>query len=796
MPHPFLPGPDYLHNPSYIGFDPTQSDMDYGQNLPEESEDFVVGQKAGDFMGSPADDEPFDFYENLAERLDETTLDTLANKLLEEISDDRASRAELENTWSLCIKYLGWKVEEFSNKPFNRCSAAYDDTMSTAVMNCLALLMNELFPPSGPAKSEVEGYPSKMMDDRGTRVSMFINYFLTKMDQPYYHDSYRMIMYAVIFGTAFRKVVMDPILKRPLARFIPPQNLIIDNDAPSLLEASRITQELILTRKDILIRQRDGIYLKDTIPDNEENDDTLSKVNRAIKGIEGVKDPQLDKKSAFRFYECHVDRDPLDIKDDFYVSEDDENIPRPYIIEICVSTKKIASIKRNWDINDNNFKRKECFVPYIFIPGLGSYGMGLAQIMGSNAIALTDILRQQIDAGTLKNFPGGLIQKGFRIEQNDKAIGPSEFLQIDTGGAPIRDALMLMPYNEPSSVLAQLRNDLKNDTLNNAGAAQQISQMATGNTSEGTILAQIEVQNRVPSVVLRSMHNSLGFELRILKSLFGEYFNEPYPFNVPGNSYTIMKEDFSDNINTIPVSDPNIVSTRQRIIINEMLVRIAKENPTMFDVREANKRLLESLKVDGIDKLMPEPEQIMPLDPITENMNIINGKGARASIEQNNEAHILVHSQLLQNPMIAQDQQKMAIIQAHISEHNAFMYLVQMQQAMGLQMPQAQMLQDPQVQNQIAMMAAQAAQQMMQQQQAQNPPPLDPNMVMLKDIEQRREESLLKHEDAQLKAETEAYKAQTKFESDKLKMDVEKELADDKNKVSLAIADMKQKKSE
>jgi hypothetical protein len=776
--------PQYLENPAYFDFnvDP----------LPPELQDFVIGEEeAGEPENLPADDEVFDFYENLAEKLDDTTLDTLANRLLEEIKDDRASRRDLERAWELGVKYLGWKVEEFSNIPFARSSAAFDDTMSIAVLNALALIMNELFPPGGPVKGEVEGIPTQEMDDRADRVKMFMNLFLTKIDQPYYANSYKMILYTVIFGSAFRKVVMDPILKRPSPRFVAPQNLIINNESSSLLESSRITHELPLTKKEILIRQRDGIYRRDTIPDTDESDDDDSSVDKTIKNSEGIKDSQLDKSSSFKFYESHVDLDPLDVKDNLYEEGDDSiNIPRPYIVEICGTTSKIASIRRNWDQNDNNFRRKECFVPYTYTPGLGLYGVGLAQLMGSNAIALTDILRQQIDAGTLKNFPGGLIQKGFRIEQNNKAIGPSEFLQIDTGGAPLRDALMLMPYNEPSSVLAQLRNDLKNDTLSSAGAAQQISQMATGNTSEGTILAQIEVQNRVPSVVLRSLHDSLGYELRLLKALFAENFTGPYPFNVPGNSYTITKEDFSDNINTIPVSDPNIVSTRQRVIISELVVRMAKEEPGLIDKREAYRMLFESLKIDNIKKLMPEPQEIMPLDPVSENMNMINGKGAKASIEQNHEAHIMAHSQIAQ--MIGQDQAKMALLQAHLSEHQALMYLVQIQQMMGMQMPDAQMLQNPEVQNQIAMMAAKAAQEAQQQQQAQNPPPLDPNMVMLKDIEQRREESLLKHEDAQLKAETEAYKAQTKFESDKLKMEVERELAKDKNEVSLEIASMKQ----
>lgn len=801
MPYPLLHEPDYLQDAGEFSenqdFEPNVTQYDSYEDLPDGHQDFVVAKEADMPYGVSADS-GFDFYENMAEYLDDSTLDSLANKLLEDIKADLVSRSELERTWELGIKYLGWKVEEFSSKPFNRCSAVYDDTLSTATLNSLALIMNELFPASGPAKSEVEGYPSKETYDMGERVKIFINFFLTKIDQPYYQDSYRMILYTVLFGTAFRKVVMDPILKQPRSRCIKPQNLIINNDiGTSLLESNRITESMILTKKEILLRQRDGIFRRDTIPDNDdEDDDMTSQVNKAVKKLEGIKKSQTEKSSTFEFYECHAELDPSEVKDNLYDNEDDTyNIPRPYIVDICKTTKKIASIKRNWNSGDNNFKRKECFVSYIYMPGLGLYGVGLSQMLGSNCIALTDIKRQLIDAGTLKNFPGGLRAKGCKLEQNNKVIGPSDFVEIDTGGLPIDQIVMLMPYGEPSTVLAQFMQDLKNDTMAAGSASQQISQMSAANTSEGTILAQLEVQNRVPSVVVRSLHDSLGYELRLIKALFAEFFgDEPYPFNVPGNTYTIMKRDFGDTINVVPVSDPNIVSSRERIVKNELILKLAKENPGILDVREATKRFIESLKPEAIEKLMPEPEQVEPLDPITENVNIMMGKTAKAGLDQDHQAHKITHAPLIQQ--LAQDPQnnaqKIAALQAHIAEHDAMAYLIQMQQAMGIQMPQPEMLKDPQVQNKIAMMAAQASQQLQQQQQAQNPPPLDPNMVMLKDIEQRREESLLKHEEAQLRAELDAYKAQTQFESNKLKMDVEREMAKEKNEVELAIASMKQ----
>jgi hypothetical protein len=792
--NPYEPSLDQLENDP--NFSPELMDLNEiqkHQELPDGSSVFVVGKKAGDTETSPADD---DFYANLAEDLDDGTLNSLSAELLSNIKDDRSSRAEWEATCNLAIKYLGFKVEEFHNIPFVRCCAAFDTTLSTTLMNFFASAKAELFPPGGPAKSMIEGYPSEQMEDRGDRVQMFMNLFLTTIDKSYYPDSDRLLMYVGLFGSAFRKVVMDPILGRPAPRFVKPQNLIINNFTTSLLESTRITEEIYLTRKEVLIRQRDGVYKEDSLPKNaDDNEDMDSSVNKTIKKAEGVQESQSENKSLFKFYECHVELEPSEVKDVYGMPKKGkkikkDNIPRPYIVEICEATKKIVSIRRNWEENDRNFKRIECYVHYYYLPGFGIYSTGLAQLQGSNAIMLTDILRQQIDAGTLRNFPGGLKKRGMREENNNKAVGPGEFLEFDTEG-PIQESVMLMPYQEPSSVLAQLRTEVKTDTMALGGASQQGANVGGSNTPVGTILAQIEIQNRIPSTILKSLHSALGYELQLLKKLFAKYFSdEPYPFSVPGNHQSIMREDFSDNINIVPVSDPNVITTTQRVIVNEIVLKMAQANPTMFDLREANERMLRAMKIDGVEKLMPKPQEIMPLDPISENMAIILGKGAKAGIQQDHQAHIIVHSQAGQQ--LAQDPAKAALMQAHISEHQAFMYLMQMQQAMGMQMPPEQALKDPQVQNQIAMAAAQAAQQLQQQQQAQNPPPLDPNVVMLKDIEQRREASHLKHEEAQLRAETEAFKVQTQFESSKVKMDVDKEMAKDRNEVTLAIAKMKQ----
>jgi len=280
--------------------------------------DFVAGEQAGENEILPAGN-GFNFYENLADGLKNSKLNGLAISLLSDIKDDRASRKELESTWNLALKYLGFKVEEVLKIPFDGACGAYDTTLATTLMNFLAIAKAELFPPSGPAKSKIEGYVTEEMEDRGDRVEMFINYFLTVLDRPYYSDSDRLLLYVGLFGSAFRKVVMDPILKQPAPRFIKPQNLIINNYTTSILESTRITEEIFLTRKDVLLKQRAGIYIHDSLPESaDDNDDMNSTVNKMIRKTEGVSESaEAENKSLFKFYEMHVELDPSDVDDYF-----------------------------------------------------------------------------------------------------------------------------------------------------------------------------------------------------------------------------------------------------------------------------------------------------------------------------------------------------------------------------------------------------------------------------------------------------------------------------------------------
>jgi hypothetical protein len=746
-----------------------------------------------------------DFYANLAEELDEGTLNSLAIRLIEEINEDKDSRQEWENTIVIALKYTGFKVEEFKSVPFSQACAAFDTTLSASLLKSWCTFRAELFPAMGPVRSEINGVPTTEDEDRGERVKMFMNYYLTQVDRDYYPDSDRLLLYVILFGCAFRKVYQDPVSKLPVAKTIDPQDFIINHHTTSILSSNRMTHRMFLSRKEVILREMSGNYINAALPvTNDDNDNEESNIQKTIKNMEGVDTSASENKSLFTFYESHVDLSANDIEPND--EEDEYDLPRPYIVTICEATKKIVSIRRNWKEGDNTYKKKDYFVHYYYLPGFGIYGSGLAQLIGSNSIVLTSLLRQLVDAGTLRNFPGGLKEKGLRIENNDKAVGPAEFHEVETGGRAISECVMLMPYQEPSIVLNELRKELIEQTGMIAGTILQELPENSTNAPVGTTLALLEVAHKMQSSILRSLHVSLGLELKLLFNLFAEYLpDEPYPFVVPGAETAIMRQDFNDKVNIVPVSDPNVLTSTHRLLKSEALLKLAESAPDIHDRREAYHRMYSAMNVENIDKLLPPLPQPVPFDPITENMNLLLGKPLSVALFQDDDAHNVVHRKFVQeiqmNPQTS-NPQLVAQMMLHIQAHEAYKILKQipelMQQVQSMDISQLKpedILMTPEIQNMLAMKDSQEALQAMemqrQQQEIINSQQIDPMKVALEEVEQRRESAYLKNEESKLRAETEAFKAQTNFEGNKAKIESEKEIASEKNQVELAIAEMK-----
>ena len=590
------------------------------------------------------------FYGNIAADMDEGKLTALGIELSEEIDANIAARSEWENTNNVVLNYLGIKIEEFRKTPFLYACGAFDTTLLGALIRGFSVARAELYPAEGPCKVQINGIPTAEIEDRGERVKLFSNYYYTVVDKEYYPDSEQLLWYTMFFGSGFRKCYINDETNLPIGRFVKPFDFIVNPDTISLLSSERMTQRCYWSEGYVLGREKSGEFVLDTLPDaNFSDDDDKSKIKKSINKIDGINKASMEKKSIYEYYEIHVIKDASDIEPGIHKpqkGEDGDDVVelRPYVITMCADNNKIASIKRGWVENDQKFKRRQSFINYYMLRGFGIYGIGYAALAGTNAIALTSILRQTIDAGMLKNFPGGIRTRDVKAENNDRAIGPSEFLEIDTGGRPILECLMLMPYSEPSQVLMQLRSELKSEVMDIVNAYKNAIPENSSNAPVGTTLALLEVADKVQSTVLRSLHFALGQELQLMKELFAQHLPpEGYPFMVPGKETAVMRSDFADNINIVPVSSPGTLTTAHRMVKAETLVKSATAYPEMHDMHEVLRQYYQAMNVENIDKILKPQPQPQSLDPISENMLLMQGQPVTVTWPQDDDAHNMVH---------------------------------------------------------------------------------------------------------------------------------------------------------
>jgi hypothetical protein len=725
------------------------------------------------------------FYENLSEILPEQSLKKLSAYLLESIEEDIEARRDWIESVETVKEYLGFSLEDVANIPFPQATRTYDTTLSTALIRFYATTRAELLPQSGPAGVKINGNDNEEMEAKGAKVRDWLNHYLTVVDEAYYSDFERFLLYLGLYGSGFKKVYYDNLLQRPLSRFIIPQDFIIDSDCTSILESNRLTHVLHLSKREIILNQENNIY-RNVELSYLKTGDTTGVDNYDLETSETTKQDEVNldaytRRSLFPIYEVHTYLNLEDFLDDGMAHDTENTVPLPYIVVIDKITKEILSIKRNWEESDPEMNRINYFVQYNYLPGFGVYGIGLAHLIGSNAISLTKLLRQLIDAGTFKNLPGGLRAKGFKQQQNDLIVGPGQFVEVDTGGIPLGEAFMPLPYSEPSQVLRELRMELIQQTKELSSTSEMGMLDSKEDIATGTAVAFMEVNNRIQSAVLRSIHYSLSRELQLIEQTFKKTL-EYEQFAAGGETHEITNDDFDDEIKIIPIADPASNSTVQRIMKAESVLHTASQDPQIHNMRNIFKMVY---KAQGMDEqeiesiLIPDPneEEVLSLDPISENINSLLGKPIKAAIWQDHAAHKLTHG------IFANDNPELKpVLAAHIKEHEAYEYLIKMQQMLGIEMPPLEEIQNPEVQNRIAMATANALNEQMEQNSMNGvgpaqQQPIDPNAVMMADIQQQAAETEAKERIANLKAETDIFKAQLDFEKEKAKIQSDKEIA-------------------
>ena len=606
-----------------------------------------------------------EFYSNIAEDMDDRVLGRLSSSLLTDYKKDKVSRADWEKSYTDGLSLLGFKYQDMT-RPFNGASGVTHPLLAEAVTQFQAQAYKELLPPDGPVRTQVLGARNAESENQAQRVQDFMNYMLMDRMEEYTPDFDQLLFYLPLAGSAFKKCYYDEIKERAVSKFVPAEDLVVPYYATDLMDCERITHIVKMSENEVLKKQKAGFYrdveIKPRAPEKSPIQDKLNE-------LEGVKaSGGIDLQ--YNILEMHVD---LDL-DEYEPTNDskERRVKVPYIVTIDEGSQQILSIYRNYGMDDPKEIRKEYFVHYKFLPGLGFYGFGLIHMIGGLSRSATSSLRQLLDAGTLANLPAGFKSRGIRIRDDDQPFQPGEFRDVDAPGGDIKNQFQILPFKEPSQTLFQLLGFVVGAGQRFAGIADM--QVGEGNqqAAVGTTIALLERGSRVMSAIHKRCYYAMRQEFRLLSKIFADYLPPMYPYAVYGADRTIKLADFDDRVDVIPVADPNIHSMAQRVTLANENLKIAMSNPQMHNLREAYRRVYEALGTKQIDTLLKPDPPVVPKDPATENSEALRMEIPKAFPDQDHEAHITAHGAFIKSRMVQMNPMVYALLQSHISDHIAF----------------------------------------------------------------------------------------------------------------------------
>jgi hypothetical protein len=753
---------DKALNQAPLGLD--MDEMDLMEGEPdieieiEDPESVSIDMDGLEIEIEPGEDEEFN--ENMAEDLDEGVLQELASELIGDFEDDLESRSDWMQTYVDGLELLGLKVEDRS-EPWPGACGVYHPLLSEALVKFQAETMMETFPAQGPVKTKIIGKETRETRDAALRVQNNMNYELTERMVEYRPEHERMLWGLGLAGNAFKKVYYDPALDRPTSMYIPAEDVVVPYGASNLETAERVTHVMRKTQNEMKRLQRSGFYRDVSLP---EPTNCMDEVEEAIAEKMGFRATSDDR---YKLLEMHVD---LVIEDDKYREKEDGEVGLPYIVTLDKNSETVLSIRRNWDQNDKRKAKRGHFVHYGYVPGFGFYAFGLIHLVGAFAKSGTSLIRQLVDAGTLSNLPGGFKTKGLRVKGDDTPIGPAEWRDVDVASGTMRDNIMPLPYKEPSQVLYSLLGTIVEEGRRFASAADMKISDMSAQAPVGTTLAILERTLKIMSAIQARVHFSMKQEFKLLKVLIRDYTSPEYEYEPATGSEYAKRGDY-DKVEVIPVSDPNAATMAQKIVQYQAVLQMAQGAPQLYDMPYLHRQMLEVLGIKNAEKLVPlkDGEDMKPRDPVSENMDMINGKPVKAFMYQDHEAHIQVHMAAAQDPKIQQLMQMspnapavMAAMAAHIQEHIAFEYRRQIELAAGVPYPEPDAAMDERTEVEVSRLAAAAAAkvlakdqaeaaQQQQQQQAQ-----DPILQMqMQELQIKQQETQLKQQKLQIDAAAE-----------------------------------------
>ena len=616
---------------------------------------------------------------NLAEFMDPDVLTNISSELRQSYEDDKGSRQQWEEAYTKGLDLLGLNYSERS-QPFQGASGVTHPLLAESVTQFQAQAYKELLPASGPVRAQVIGLATKEKEDQAQRVAEFMNYQMMHVMEEYDPELDQMLFYLPLSGSTFKKIYYDSNLGRAVSKFVPSEDLVVPYTATNLEECERVTHVLKRTENDIKKMQVTGFYRDIALQPSEEDQNKVEEKERKLSGVEknSYKDDQ------YTLLEMHVD---LDVEG----FEHPDGIKLPYIVTIDEGSGEVLSIYRNYNQEDNLFKKQQYFVHYKFMPGLGFYGLGLIHMIGGLSRTATAALRQLIDAGTLANLPAGFKARGLRDADDDQPIQPGEFRDVDAPSGDLRAGLLPLPYKGADPTLFQLLGFCVQAGKEFATVAdQKLGDAANAGAPVGTTMALMERGMRVMSAIHKRMHYAQRIEFKLLARIFAESLPPVYPYEVQGDLQTLKASDFDERIDIVPVSDPTIFSMSQRITLAQTQLQLAQAAPEMHNMYEAFRRMYSAMGVQNIEAILPPPSGPQPLDPGQENATALSGGALTAFRKQNHNAHIDAHRAFFSSALVKTNPQTMMILQSHIAEHVALQAREEVEQEMQKELEEMQ----------------------------------------------------------------------------------------------------------
>jgi len=715
-----------------------------------------------------------DFYENLAEEFDEDddVLEKLASDLLGEFDGDLNARKDWLQIYIDGIELLGLKIEDRS-EPWQGACGVYHPLLSEALVKFQSETIMETMPPGGPVKTKVIGKETPENLKAAANVAENMNHWITDKMPEYRGEHERMLWGLGLSGNAFKKVYFDPAVDRPVSIYVPAEDIVVPYGASSLNSAERVTHIMRKTENEVKKLQAADFYSDVELgsPDDSELDDVEQKIAENM-GFSATSDDR------YKILEFHVELD-LEGYEDKDEDGDETGIALPYVVTIEKASQEILAIRRNWVEDDKAKNKRQHFIHYPYIPGFGFYAFGLVHLLGSFAKSGTSLIRQLVDAGTLSNLPGGFKTKGMRIKGDDTPISPAEFRDVDVASGTIRDNIMTLPYKEPSQVLFALMQNIVEEGRRFASISDMKASDMSTQAPVGTTLAILERTLKVMSSVQARIHAAMKQEFQLLAEIIKDNTSDNYSYNPSEGDKSVKKEDY-DMVEIVPVSNPNTSTMAQKVVQYQTVLQLAQTSPELYDLPVLHKQMLQTIGVQNVEKLIPTEEDQKPKDPVSENMDIISNKPAKAFLHQDHESHIKVHMNAMQDPVVQKlmannpnAQKFAAALQTHIADHLALGYRIQIEEQLGTPLPPQDEQLPPEIEGQLSRLLATASDQLLQknqveaqqeqaQQQAQDP------IVQMQQQEMQLKQGELQRKAAKDEADNQIAKAELQLETAKL----------------------------